>query len=104
MKNFLFLKRYSLRSRMYKKCINFPVINRDANTQFTHCLYDREKQVFLRIKLAFKPLGKKTNESEVIRKSQLNIPRKNSKSCKDCTKYTSHNEPNENFRNCRNCL
>ena len=88
----------------YKKCINFnPVIIRDTKSQSTHYLYNREKQVFLLIKLAFKPLGKKTNESEVIRKSQLNIPRKNSKSCKDCTKYTSHNEPNENCRNCRNC-
>ena len=91
----------------YKKCINFnPVIIRDTKPQSTHCLYNREKQVFLLIKLAFKSLGEKTNESEVIRKSQRNTPRKNSKNsknCKNCTKYTSYNEPNVNFRNFRNC-
>ena len=78
----------------YKKCINFnPVINRDTKTQLTHCLYVREKQVFLRIKLAFKPSGKMTSELEVIRKTQRNIPRKNI--------YISRNEPNKNCRNCK---
>ena len=92
----------------YKKCINFnPVINRDTKTQLTHCLYVREKQVFLRIKLAFKPSGKMTSKREVIRKTQCNIPRKNSRNCKDLIKYLfkyiSRNEPNKNCRNCRNC-
>ena len=102
----------------YKKCINFPVINRDANTQFTHCLYDREKQVFLRIKLAFKPLEKKASESEVINKIserilKINIPRKNLhigrkdrknfKDCNDFIKYISRNEPSRKCKDCKDC-
>jgi len=94
----------------YKKCINFnPVIIRDTKQQSTHCLYNREKQVSPFIKLAFKSLGEKTNESEVIRKSHRNTPHKNSKNRKNCTRFTSHNEHNEpnvnfkNFRYCKNC-
>ena len=103
----------------YKKCINInPVINRDAN-QFTHCLYDREKQVFLRIKLAFKPLENKASEFEVIsgiseKISKINIlrknlhigrkDRKNFKDCKDWIKCISRSEPGKKCKDWIKCI
>ena len=58
----------------HEKCINFnPVINRDSIIKFTHCLYDREKQVSLRIKLAFKDLENKISESEVTNRNSEKI-------------------------------
>ena len=62
----------------YEKCINYnPVINKDSINKSTHCLYDREKQVFLCIKLAFKCLENTSSESEVTNKISEKTLKKN---------------------------
>ena len=101
-----------------------PVLNR-SNLKLTHCLYDREKQVFIRIKLAFERPENRASEAEVINKnsekiSKNDIPRKNlnagrkssgnHKSCNDCNDYKYYTElikctiPNEPSKKLTNCI